>query len=118
MAKKVVKKVAPKKTVKKVAVKKVTKKKTVKKDLTAKQLMAKFVSDLKIAKKKQKTEVVVLTTKRSDYNVDVNEVHCVSHNDLKPNMNEFYRMLVCDYNVQTRVSDIEKMAITWFVKLN
>jgi len=112
------KKVAPKKTaVKKATVKKVApaKKPATKKASVSNEELATMLKTIEKAKKAKEKSVVVYTTSREDHPTATGGGF--GFNDLKPNLQEAYKKIMCQFNLRTNMVNASERKVEWIVDL-
>ncbi len=92
-----------------------TVKKTAVKKVVGNKLSAKIESEIKSAKKNGAKELVVLTTKRSNYNKTIGQ-EGFGASDLKKTYKDLYKELLIKHDVFTRPVNVREFEIAWIVK--
>lgn len=85
------------------------------KKVVGNKLSAKIETEIKSAKKNGAKELVVLTTKRSDYNKKIG-VSGFGSEDLKKSLRDLYKELLIKHDVFTRPVNVNNFEIAWVVK--
>lgn len=120
-AKKAVKKAPAKKVAKKAPVKTSTKKvapakkPATKKATVSNKELASMLKTIEKAKKAKQSSVVVYTTSREDH--PTASSGGFGFNDLKPNLQEAYKNIMCQFNLRTNMVNASEKKVEWIVDL-
>ena len=113
--KKVAKKAPAKKVAKKAPVKTSAKKPATKKASVSNKELDKMLKTIEKAKKAKETSVVVYTTSREDHPTATSGGF--GFNDLKPNLQEAYKKIMCQFNLRTNMVNASEKKVEWIVDL-
>lgn len=113
--KKVAKKAPAKKVAKKAPVKTSAKKPATKKASVSNKELDKMLKTIEKAKKAKETSVVVYTTSSEDHPTATSGGF--GFNDLKPNLQEAYKKIMCQFNLRTNMVNASEKKVEWIVDL-